>query len=147
MALEKKRSKTTSSTSTGGMEDKETLKCGTIITHLADLVHYIVNNVLSNGIMTTGVVIGSVFLSINDGLTVGSKSTITARGTCFPLWVSLKNVLKAPSSTPGVLSLGISPVGLMPCSRQYSSQQLLPTASPACPMWIESSSRPMLIIC
>jgi hypothetical protein len=31
---------------------------------------------------------------------VGSKSTITARGTCFPDPVSLKNVEKAPSRGP-----------------------------------------------
>ena len=39
--------------------------------------------------------------------TVGSKSTKTARGTCFPAPVSLKNVLKESSPPPIVLSLGI----------------------------------------
>ena len=39
--------------------------------------------------------------------TVGSKSTKTARGTCFPAPVSLKKVLKESSPPPMVLSLGI----------------------------------------
>ena len=46
-----------------------------------------------------------------DGLylptTVGSRSTKTALGTCFPAPVSLKNVLKESSPPPIVLSLGI----------------------------------------
>lgn len=43
--------------------------------------------------------------------TVGSKSTKTARGTCFPEPVSLKNVLKESSPPPIVLSDGICPSG------------------------------------
>ena len=39
--------------------------------------------------------------------TVGSRSTKTALGTCFPAPVSLKNVLKESSPPPTVLSLGI----------------------------------------
>ena len=39
--------------------------------------------------------------------TVGSKSTKTALGTCFPAPVSLKKVLKESSPPPMVLSLGI----------------------------------------
>jgi hypothetical protein len=31
--------------------------------------------------------------------------------------------------------------GWMPCSRQYSSQQALPTWIPAWPMWMEMTSR------
>ena len=50
--------------------------------------------------------------------TVGSRSTKTALGTCFPAPVSLKNVLKESSPPPTVLSLGICPSGWMPCSRQ-----------------------------
>ena len=73
--------------------------------------------------------------------TVGSRSTKTARGTCLPDPVSLKNVLKESSVPPMVLSLGIWPSGWMPCSRQYSSQQALPIWTPACPTWIEIHSR------
>ena len=73
--------------------------------------------------------------------TVGSRSTKTARGTCFPAPVSLKNVLKESSPPPMVLSLGICPSGWIPCSRQYNSQQALPIWTPACPTWILMHSR------
>ena len=74
-------------------------------------------------------------------MTVGSRSTITARGTCFPAPVSLKKVLKESSPPPTVLSEGIWPSGWIPCSRQYNSQQALPIWTPACPTWIEIHSR------
>ena len=73
--------------------------------------------------------------------TVGSKSTNTARGTCFPAPVSLKNVLKESSPPPIVLSLGIWPSGWIPCSRQYNSQQALPIWTPAWPTCTEIHSR------
>ena len=40
-------------------------------------------------------------------MTVGSKSTNTARGTCFPAPVSEKKVLNESSPPPRDLSLGI----------------------------------------
>jgi len=46
-----------------------------------------------------------------SSITVGSRSRKTARGTCFPAPVSEKNVLKASSPPPVVLSLGICPSG------------------------------------
>ena len=73
--------------------------------------------------------------------TVGSKSTKTARGTCFPAPVSLKNVLKESSPPPMVLSLGIWPSGWIPCSKQYNSQQAFPIWTPAWPTWTEIHSR------
>lgn len=73
--------------------------------------------------------------------TVGSKSTKTARGTCFPAPVSLKKVLKESSPPPMVLSLGIWPSGWIPCSKQYNSQQALPICTPAWPTWTEIHSR------
>ncbi|KFP72183.1 hypothetical protein N310_00646, partial [Acanthisitta chloris] len=56
-----------------------------------------------------------------------------ARGTCLPAPVSLKKVLKESSPPPLVLSLGMVPLGWMPCSRQYSSQQAFPICTPAWP--------------
>lgn len=82
-----------------------------------------------------------VGLSLDIPTTVGSKSTKTARGTCFPAPVSLKKVLKESSPPPMVLSLGIWPSGWIPCSKQYNSQQALPICTPACPTWTEIHSR------
>ena len=73
--------------------------------------------------------------------TVGSKSTKTALGTCFPAPVSLKKVLNESSPPPMVLSLGIWPSGWIPCSKQYSSQHPLPIWTPAWPTWTEIHSR------
>ena len=72
---------------------------------------------------------------------MGSKSTNTARGTCFPAPVSLKKVLKESSPPPMVLSLGIWPSGWIPCSKQYNSQQAFPIWTPAWPTWTEIHSR------
>lgn len=74
-------------------------------------------------------------------MTAGSRSTNTARGTCFPEPVSLKKVLKESSPPPMVLSLGILPSGWMPCSKQYNSQHALPICTPAWPTWMEMHSR------
>ena len=59
-------------------------------------------------------------------MTVGSRSTKTALGTCLPAPVSEKKVLNESSPPPMVLSDGIWPSGWMPCSKQYNSQQALP---------------------
>ena len=48
---------------------------------------------------------------VNSPMTVGSRSTNTALGTCLPAPVSLKKVLKESSPPPIVLSLGIWPSG------------------------------------
>ena len=85
--------------------------------------------------------IKSFFALVNSPTTVGSKSTKTARGTCFPAPVSLKNVLKESSPPPIVLSLGIWPSGWIPCSKQYNSQQALPIWTPAWPTCTEIHSR------
>merc|ERR550534_2971865 len=77
-----------------------------------------------------------------SSMTVGSRSTNTALGTCLPDPVSAKKVWK--ESSPKALSLGMQPSGWIPCSRQYSSQQALPIWQPAWPMWTEIHSR-MLI--
>ena len=74
-------------------------------------------------------------------MTVGSRSTNTALGTCLLASVSLKKVLNESSPPPIVLSLGIWPSGWMPCSRQQSSQQALLIWTPAWPTWMEMHSR------
>ncbi len=74
-------------------------------------------------------------------MTVGSRSTKTALGTCLPAPVSLKKVLKESSPPPMVLSLGIWPSGWIPCSRQYNSQHALPIWAPAWPTCMEIHSR------
>lgn len=74
-------------------------------------------------------------------MTVGSKSMNTARGTCFPVPVSEKNVLNESTDCPIDLSDGIWPSGWIPCSKQYSSQHELPIWIPAWPTCKEIHSR------
>ena len=115
------------------MEDHETLKAGAIVSKLADAVQDKINDLLAHGVVTTGVVVGGVFLAGDQLLRVvqltvgagtdlvahsGSRSTKTQRGTCLPAPVSEKKVLKESSPPPTVLSEGIWPSGWMPCSRQ-----------------------------
>jgi hypothetical protein len=75
--FEKEGSKTGPGSSSGGVEDEESLKSGTVVTHLADLVHYVVNDILSNGVVTTCVVVSSVFLPIDDGFRVVKRSVVS----------------------------------------------------------------------
>ena len=63
-----------------------------------------------------------------SSMTLGSRSTKTALGTCLPAPVSEKKVLKLSSATPNEVSEGIRPSGWMPCSRQYSSLQHSPVS-------------------
>ena len=79
--------------------------------------------------------------SSHSPITVGSKSTITALGICFPAPFSQKKVLNESSPPPMVLSLGIAPSGWIQCSKQYSSQQAFPIWTPAWPTWTEIHSR------
>mmetsp|Transcript_27488 Transcript_27488/g.66757 ORF Transcript_27488/g.66757 Transcript_27488/m.66757 type:complete len:285 (+) Transcript_27488:726-1580(+) len=69
-------SKTRSSTSTSSVKDQETLKTSTVVSQLADTIQDGINNFLSNGVMTTGVVIGSVFLSRDNGFWVVERSEL-----------------------------------------------------------------------
>lgn len=73
-------------------------------------------------------------------MTVGSRSTKMALGTCFPDPVSLKKVVKESSESLILFSEGMDPSGAIPCSRQYNSQHELPICTPACPTWIEIHS-------
>jgi hypothetical protein len=52
------------------VEDHESLKTGTVISELSDAVKDKVNNLLSYGVVTTGVVIGGILLSRDELLGV-----------------------------------------------------------------------------
>lgn len=69
-ALQKKRSETRTSTSTSGMEDKESLKTSAVVGKLANAVQHGINNLLSDGVVATGVVVGGILLSVDDLLRV-----------------------------------------------------------------------------
>ena len=61
------------------MEKKESLKTSTLISQFSDSVQNKINNLLSNGVVTSSVVVGSILLTIDQlfrvvQLPVGSNS-------------------------------------------------------------------------
>ena len=52
-----------SSTTTEGVEDQETLESCTLVSQFPDTVQDKVHNFFANGVMSTSVVVGSIFLS------------------------------------------------------------------------------------
>jgi hypothetical protein len=78
-ALEEEGSETGTGTTTNGVEDKEALKASAVIGQLADAVEGEVDNFLANGVVTTGVVVGGIFLTGDqllrvEQLTVGTSA-------------------------------------------------------------------------
>merc|ERR1711997_376662 len=74
-----KRSKSRTSSSSEGMEDQETLKTRTLVSQLSDSIEYKINDFLADGVMTSCIVIGSIFFSSYqlfrvEELTIGSSS-------------------------------------------------------------------------
>jgi hypothetical protein len=52
------------------VEDQEALQTSAVISKLADAVEHEVNNLLANGVVTTGIVVGGVFLARDELLRV-----------------------------------------------------------------------------
>jgi hypothetical protein len=68
--LHEERGETGSSTTTERVEDQETLETGALVSQLPDSVKNKVNQLLSYGVVTTSVVVGSVFLAGDELLWV-----------------------------------------------------------------------------
>ena len=70
---------------TKGVENQESLKSSAVVSQLADAVQDKVNNLLANGVMSSGIVVGSVLLSSNkllrvEELAVGSSADLIDDG-------------------------------------------------------------------
>lgn len=79
--LQQQTSETRAGTAPGGMENQKSLKTRTVIGQLADTIQDKIHNFLPSGVMSTGVVIGGVFLAVDDlfgvvKLTVGTGSDL-----------------------------------------------------------------------
>merc|ERR1711871_584786 len=77
-SLKKERTKSRSTSTTGRVEDKEPLKTGTVISQLSDSVKDKINNFLTNGVVTTGIVIGSILFTRDQLLRVIKLSVSTS---------------------------------------------------------------------
>ena len=62
-SLHEKRGEARSSASTKGVEEKEALKSGALVCQLSDSVQDQVNNFLSNRVMASRVIVGSILLA------------------------------------------------------------------------------------
>ena len=61
-SLEKKGGKSRSGTSAEGVEDKESLKSGTLVSQFPDSVQTEIDYLFSDGVVASSVVVGSIFL-------------------------------------------------------------------------------------
>jgi len=73
-SLEEERSETGSGTSTDGVEDEETLETSALIGELADSVEAEIDDLTSDGVMSSGEVVGGVLLSGDELLGVEQLS-------------------------------------------------------------------------
>jgi hypothetical protein len=79
--LKEEGSETRSGSATGGVEDHESLKTGTVVSKLSDAVKDEVNNLLAHGVVATGVVVGGILLAGDQllgvvKLTVGTSADL-----------------------------------------------------------------------
>ena len=84
-SLEEERSETGSSSTTDGVEHEEALKTSAVISKLSDSVEAEINDFLSDGVVSSGEVVGGIFLSGDElfgveELSVGSGSDLINDG-------------------------------------------------------------------
>ena len=89
-SLEEEGSKTRSGTTSDGVEDKETLETSALISELSDSVEAEINDFLTNGVVTTGEVVGGILFTRDkllwmEELSVGSGSDLIDNG-----WLEIK---------------------------------------------------------
>jgi len=84
-SLEEERSETGSGTSTDGVEDEETLETSALIGELSDSIEAEIDDFFTNGVMSSGEVVGGVFFTGDEllwmeELSVGSCSNLINDG-------------------------------------------------------------------
>ncbi len=78
-ALQQQGTETRTGSTTSGVEDHETLETSAVISQLADAVKDKIDDLLADGVVTTGIVVSSIFLTRDDllwvvQLTVGTSA-------------------------------------------------------------------------
>ena len=84
-SLEEERSETGTGSSTDGVEDEETLETSALIGELSDSVEAEINDLTTDGVMSSGEVVGSIFFTGDEllwmeQLSVGSGSDLIDNG-------------------------------------------------------------------
>jgi hypothetical protein len=89
-SLEEEGTKTGSGTTTDGVEDEETLETSALISELSDSVEAKINDFLTDGVVTSGEVVGSIFLSGDELLWVEELSVGTGSDFIDNGWFEIK---------------------------------------------------------
>ena len=89
-SLEKERSETGSGTSTDGVEDEETLETSALIGELSDSIEAKIDNFLTNGVVTSGEVVGGIFLSGDELLWMEELSVGTGSNLINDGWLEIE---------------------------------------------------------
>ena len=76
--FKKKGSETRSSSSSSSMEYQESLKTSTLIRQFTNTVKYTINDLFTNGVMSSGIVVCCIFLAWNDLLRVVELTVSTS---------------------------------------------------------------------
>ena len=69
-ALHEQRGETGTGTTAKRVENKETLKSGAVVRQFSDSIQNIIDDLLANGVVTTGVVVGRILLASDQLLGV-----------------------------------------------------------------------------
>ena len=118
-SLEEERSKTGSSATTDGVEHEESLETSALIGELSDSVEAEINNLLTDGVVTTGEVVGGILLTGDkllwvEELSVGAGSDLIDNGGLEIEEDSAGNVLASTSlGEEGVESIVATTDGLV----------------------------------
>jgi hypothetical protein len=75
--LQQQTSETGTGTTSERVEDEESLQTGTVVGESSNSVHDIVDELLSDGVVTSSVVVGSVFLAVDEGLGVEQRPVLS----------------------------------------------------------------------
>jgi hypothetical protein len=88
-ALKEQASETTSGTTANSVVQKEALKTGTVVGQLANAVENQINNLFANSVMTTGEIVGGIFLAGNQLLRVKQLTVRTRANFIDDGWLQI----------------------------------------------------------
>ena len=89
-SLEEEGSKSGSSSTTDGLENEETLETSALIGKLSDSVEAEINDFLTNGVVTSGEVVGGIFLTGDELLWVEELSVGTGSDLIDNGWLEIE---------------------------------------------------------
>ena len=113
-SLKEERAKSAPGATSCSVEHKESLKAGAVVSELTDAIKDEINNLLSDGVMTTSIVVSGILLAIDDlfgmvELTVRPMADFVTNGWLKVDVHSTRNVLPSASfrkeSVEGIIAL------------------------------------------